>query len=1075
MLSICDETLAAIRINEIADKGSENVCEGKDWIELFNDSTDAVALEGYILHDDNYKEDEGGEEFTFCAGASLSGGEYLVLCCNGDGTELNPKFKVGKSDTVTLLDSSGNAVSTSRKLPGLGEVNVTYALNALGEYVQTWTPTPGELNVITSKPLKDLRAQNSEGSSFFGMDEKGLPVSGCDAVVDLHAEIDADDWASLRSNPYTETYIDVKTFKVKSSTIGEHTLPSPGRMRMRGQSTLFYPICMGSEAVPFKLDFASKNSSQTLYGVESAYLRTHLSDESKMHEWVIHRMLANFGVPHARTRHVRFHVNDDLLGFYTFMEAIDQEYVSARSFGFDSFDQQNNALYKVKTMSLGCGNEEEYQKDKVEGFPGKCTSPDGAGGFDCCADDSWGEPKACAPGYTVKEQPTRNDWNLNCWYTCLSNSGEETSGGPYQFERGGHREKVIPRYDKGWCWQDFFGRIEEEKLSVVQAFYDKGYNTADDCGAFLLSQGLIDRDLGTNEWDSSMEEFINLHLSVKGACQNNQCSNKRQISDLIDIDNWLKNFAVYASIIGQDSPMGNGNNYFLAAHAGDGGTLNTPKWKMIPYDHNMLASSLCDAQCRHKDLTERSVIRPTCKHLSENPLVGPLLLNESLHERYLVFVKQFLEKTFSNSSFLEHMKLHSDEIEAIANGSPDSVIYGNIENNAIWNWISTRGEKILWQLAQWHEKRDKSAFPIDSSLPCVTTDEEFCSSTFCTSSDGGSGYDCWAGTSTQSCTCSKGTAKETGESFEYRGQTLYLYTCCTDGSGTGEQCGDYRGENIDAYVPHENCYKAVHGKGCNSYIHMDDYYSYGIQGGSTTLEECAAAVKDLNGRYGCIGSHFFFEYAGYCNCPKDHCALTAENMNAGSSGQLYSVTDECEQIDHQLTEAYSLVGSGWCLTKFGQSVRPPVAIWRNRLEFEQYDCKDPAKRILECLEDLCNEFSDCIAIEWNNNENVHLRFRSEESLIKVCGDSPNEVYVCRNWRVGWQVWRGGEACRNNCDVASTGGEWGGRPASGECFVKNDENLVTEMSGSSAVLPSSGITSNGLFGLNFAVVVAFMLV
>ena len=32
-----------------------------------------------------------------------------------------------------------------------------------------------------------------------------------------------------------------------------------------------------------------------------------------------------------------------------------------------------------------------------------------------------------------------------------------------------------------------------------------------------------------------------------------------------------------------------------------------------------------------------------------------------------------------------------------------------------------------------------------------------------------------------------------------------------------------------------------------------------------------------------------------------------------------------------------------------------------------------------------------------------------------------------------------------------------------------------MSGSSAVLPSSGITSNGLFGLNFAVVVGFMLV
>ena len=788
-----------MRINEIADKGSDGVCEGEDWIELFNDSPNDVQLEGYVLHDDQYPEN-AEKNFTFAAGTVLAGGAYDVLCCDGDGIT-RPAFKVGKSDTVTLLDASGNVVSTSGKLPGLGEENVTYALNALGEYVQTWRPTPGELNVIASKPAKDLRAQNAEGTSFFGMDERGLPVSGFDAVVDLYAEVDASDWTNLWSHPYAETYIDVQRFKVKSATNGEHILPSPGRMRTRGQSTLFYPICMGNtKAAPFKLDFASANSSQTLYGVETAYLRTHLSDESKMREWVIHRMLANFGLPHARTRHVRFYVNDVLLGFYNFMEAIDQEYVTARSFGFDSFDQHNNALYKVKTMSLGCGNEEEYRKERVEGFPDKCTSPNGAGGFDCCADDSWNEPKTCAPGYNVKEQPSRNDWDLNCWYTCLSNSGEtSSSGGPYQFERGDHREKISPKYNnEGQCWWDFFDRMGKERLSVVQAFYDEEHTTADDCGAFLLSQGLIDRDLGTNEWDSAMEEFINSHLSVKGACQNTQCSNKRQISDLIDVDNWLKNFAVYATIVEQDSPMGNGNNYFLAAHAGDGGTLNTPKWKMISYDHNndvSAASTLCDAQCGNKDLKEWSVIRPTCKHLSENPLVGPLLLDENLHERYLVFVKKFVEETFSNSTFLEHMQLHSSQIEAIANESPDSEVYGNIDKNNIWNWIYTRGEKILSQLARWHEKGDSSAFPIDSSVPCVTTDEEFCSSTLCTSPNGWGGYDCWAGSPTEACTCSSGTAKATGETTEYMGQTYYLYTCCSDGSGTGEQCGEYRGGN----------------------------------------------------------------------------------------------------------------------------------------------------------------------------------------------------------------------------------------------------------------------------------------
>ena len=55
---------SGIRINEIADKGSDTICEGEDWVELFNDSTDAVVLDGYILHDDEYPV-EVGKELTF--------------------------------------------------------------------------------------------------------------------------------------------------------------------------------------------------------------------------------------------------------------------------------------------------------------------------------------------------------------------------------------------------------------------------------------------------------------------------------------------------------------------------------------------------------------------------------------------------------------------------------------------------------------------------------------------------------------------------------------------------------------------------------------------------------------------------------------------------------------------------------------------------------------------------------------------------------------------------------------------------------------------------------------------------
>ena len=85
---------------------------------------------------------------------------------------------------------------------------------------------------------------------------------------------------------------------------------------------------------------------------------------------------------------------------------------------------------------------------------------------------------------------------------------------------------------------------------------------------------------------------------------------------------------------------------------------------------------------------------------------------------------------------------------------------------------------------------------------CCTGDYDvsdgYCSQEWCTSTDGHEGYDCMAGTPGEACTCSKGTAKETGyvdygcdgEESEDGEVHCYEYTCCTDGSGQGEECGD---------------------------------------------------------------------------------------------------------------------------------------------------------------------------------------------------------------------------------------------------------------------------------------------
>ena len=88
-------------------------------------------------------------------------------------------------------------------------------------------------------------------------------------------------------------------------------------------------------------------------------------------------------------------------------------------------------------------------------------------------------------------------------------------------------------------------------------------------------------------------------------------------------------------------------------------------------------------------------------------------------------------------------------------------------------------------------------------------------------------------------------------------------------------------------------YEAVYDQGCNSFIHMDHGY-YGaseyINGGSTSLEQCAAAVWAYDGIDGCMGDYFYYEWGGYCNCPTDSCQEGSDTGAAGGSGQLFQFT-----------------------------------------------------------------------------------------------------------------------------------------------------------------------------------------
>ena len=277
--------------------------------------------------------------------------------------------------------------------------------------------------------------------------------------------------------------------------------------------------------------------------MEKFYLRNHLGDHSHMRDWTMHRMLRMHRMPFLRTRTAKLYVNAVFVGTYSLMESADQDYVFYRNFGQGDANSPSSlppfapghALYKIKTQSRNCGKYETR----------------GSGGKDSVAN-------AQPPIYTAPTDPSL-----------------------YAFKRGEHRQKVAVHVgdDMTKCLPEFYGMIIREERDAIAAWLKNGK----DCGEMVIENGLVDRDFGgsntANDNDGRMKSFFNTYLAngaadgCGGACDSDDNAGGNIYAQLrstkVNVDDLLKNFAVYAVTVGVDRPIAGGNNYFLASPGGD--------------------------------------------------------------------------------------------------------------------------------------------------------------------------------------------------------------------------------------------------------------------------------------------------------------------------------------------------------------------------------------------------------------------------------------------------------------------------------------------------------------------------
>lgn len=132
-----------IRINEVESSGGTP----GDWIELFNNSSEPVMLDGYTV-----KDADDAHAYVLPAGSVVAPGAYLVLDeVIGDAGHFH--FGLGGADRVRLFDPAGGLVD---ERAWTEHAATTWGVAPDGAWALTSAPTSGAENTFTASPAPEV-------------------------------------------------------------------------------------------------------------------------------------------------------------------------------------------------------------------------------------------------------------------------------------------------------------------------------------------------------------------------------------------------------------------------------------------------------------------------------------------------------------------------------------------------------------------------------------------------------------------------------------------------------------------------------------------------------------------------------------------------------------------------------------------------------------------------------------------------------------------------------------------------------------------------------------------------------
>jgi spore coat protein CotH len=399
-----------------------------------------------------------------------------------------------------------------------------------------------------------------------------------DRVQTVRIYLDDADWKAMQANMRVKDYY-------RADIWIDDEMVQDVAVRTKGSSSLMFAGWADGFRAGLKVDFNFFNAARSYHGLRKVVYNNGFSDPAFMREFLGYELMAMMGVPAPRTCFVDLWLNDEHLGVYTQVEAVDGQFVA------EHFGDVNGNLYKPEVKAGGLGwTEADVQAEKAlasasvgSGTTTTTTESFNIGGGDLMdIVEQLGDDAGWIPGLT----------DTTTVATTVAGQGAGP-GGP-----GG------PPFDGG------------------------GFMDSD--ADYLTSIGLR-----TNE-DS--QDYSRLYRLVELLDSDPAQVSKSDLEGVLQVDSILRFLAVSTALVHLDNYTGMAHNYYLYDDNG--------RFWIIPWDLNMSFGGF-PAGLNQEEILGFYIDEPTAAAVAEYPLVEQLLDEPDYLAAYRGYLQQMIDGPFS--------------------------------------------------------------------------------------------------------------------------------------------------------------------------------------------------------------------------------------------------------------------------------------------------------------------------------------------------------------------------------------------------------------------------------------------